>query len=169
MRPANNSISFVSLNRPADRRLFGPRAPPENRAHRKAAIPARSERPENSPVGCSQRGRASFSLPPCILPGLFPECAKRSREPRGALPESRSGCRLRLRGWGGEKREGGRMRAGRATAKQPCTSPRFLHEDVHFPQILATARTRARKQAKCTASCRKTAEMHAETGIRRAF
>ena len=51
----------------------------------------------------------------------------------------------------------------------PCTSPRFLHDAVHFPRILASTRTRARKQAKCTPECRKMAEVHAETGIRRAF
>ena len=56
-----------------------------------------------------------------------------------------------------------------ATAEQSCTSPQFLHYGVHFPRILASARFRARKRAKCTAACKDMAEVHAEMGVRQAF
>ena len=49
-----------------------------------------------------------------------------------------------------------------ASGAVACTSPLFLHDDVHFSQILATAKIRARNPAKCTAACKVLGEVHGE-------
>ena len=99
---------------------------------------------------------------PISTPPLYPP-------PEAAHPSERA-TRNGFGPCAGLQRFGGNAREGRhAAAGLTCTSPLFLRDAVHFPRILATARTRARKQAKCTDACKEMAEVHAETSVWRAF